>query len=72
MDLHLKDKVVVITGGASGIGRVTAEYFRGEGARLVLGDVQQAALDAAVAELRARMGRRRVPVDVREYAQCER
>ena len=28
MDLHLKDQVVIITGGASGIGRTTAEYFR--------------------------------------------
>jgi NAD(P)-dependent dehydrogenase (short-subunit alcohol dehydrogenase family) len=71
MDLQLAGKVVVITGGASGIGRVTAERFRLEGARLVLGDLQQEGLDRAVAELRAAgaavIGHR---VDVREYAQC--
>ena len=71
MDLQLADKVVVITGGASGIGRVTAEYFRREGARLVLGDLQQEGLDRAVSELQAAgaavVGQR---VDVREYEQC--
>lgn len=68
MDLQLRDKVVVVTGGASGIGLVTARTFAGEGARLVLGDVNAAALDAAAAELGA-VGQ---VVDVREYAQCER
>ncbi len=32
----LKDKVVVITGSSSGIGRATAELFSAEGAKLVL------------------------------------
>jgi NAD(P)-dependent dehydrogenase (short-subunit alcohol dehydrogenase family) len=71
MDLQLTDKVVVITGGASGIGRVTAERFRLEGARLVLGDLQQDGLDRAVTELRV-AGATVVGhcVDVREYPQC--
>lgn len=34
----MRDKVVVITGAASGIGRATAERLAGEGARLVLAD----------------------------------
>lgn len=68
MDLQLRDKVVVVTGGASGIGLVTARTFAGEGARLVLGDVNAGALEAAAAELGA-VGQ---VVDVREYAQCER
>lgn len=68
MDLQLRDKVVVVTGGASGIGLVTARTFAGEGARLVLGDVNAAALDAVAGELGA-VGQ---VVDVREYAQCER
>src|SRR5690606_12348777 len=59
---------VVITGGASGIGLVTARTFAAEGARLVLADVNDAALAAAVDELRA-VGQ---VTDVRDYAQCER
>jgi 3-oxoacyl-[acyl-carrier protein] reductase len=39
MDLNLKDRVVVITGGASGIGRATAERFAAEGAKVVVWDV---------------------------------
>jgi 2-hydroxycyclohexanecarboxyl-CoA dehydrogenase len=67
VDLQLRDKVVVVTGGASGIGLVTARTFAGEGARLVLADVNAAALDAAAQELGA-VGQ---VVDVRDYAQCE-
>ena len=32
MDLQLKDKVVIITGGSEGIGRAAAERFSQEGA----------------------------------------
>ena len=39
MDLNLKDKVVIITGGAAGIGRATAEAFAAEGARTVVWDL---------------------------------
>ena len=46
-------KVAVITGGASGIGLGLARKAASEGMRLVLADVEQGALDAAAAELRA-------------------
>ena len=44
-------KVAVITGGASGIGLAVAEALAREGARLVLADIEQGALDAAVQAL---------------------
>lgn len=44
-------KVAVVTGGASGIGRAMAGRFAAEGMKLVLADIEQAALDRAVAEL---------------------
>ncbi len=37
--MRFKDKVVMVTGGAAGIGRVTAEAFAQEGAKLAICDV---------------------------------
>jgi NAD(P)-dependent dehydrogenase (short-subunit alcohol dehydrogenase family) len=48
-----KDKVAVITGGASGLGREFANVAAREGMKLVLADVQRDALDRAVEELTA-------------------
>ena len=45
------DRVAVVTGGASGIGRALAKAFQGEGMRVVLADVEQAALEATAREL---------------------
>jgi 3-oxoacyl-[acyl-carrier protein] reductase len=39
MNLNLKDKVVIVTGGAAGIGRATAEAFENEGAKVIVWDV---------------------------------
>ena len=39
MDLGLKGKVVIVTGGAAGIGRATVERFRSEGAIAIPWDV---------------------------------
>lgn len=47
MTEQLKDKVAIITGAGSGIGRATALCFAAEGARLVLGDKTDAVHDTA-------------------------
>ncbi|HKP58946.1 MAG TPA: SDR family oxidoreductase [Polyangiales bacterium] len=39
---RFSDRVVIITGGASGIGRASALKFLAEGARVVIGDLNQA------------------------------
>lgn len=44
--MRLQDKVAIVTGAASGIGRATAIAFAGEGARLVLNDLDVQGLEA--------------------------
>jgi L-fucose dehydrogenase len=53
MDLHLKDKVVLITGGANGIGAAIARGCASEGAITVIVDKDVAAGNQLQTELRA-------------------
>ena len=49
--LNLRDRVIVVTGGASGMGRAVAQAAAREGARLVLSDVDDGRLKATAGEL---------------------
>lgn len=51
MDLDLTDRVFLVTGGARGLGRATAECLVAEGARVVISGRSDESLTAAVAEL---------------------
>lgn len=48
---HLKDKVVVITGGNSGIGKATARLFAQEGAQVLITGRRQNVIDQVVDEI---------------------
>jgi NAD(P)-dependent dehydrogenase (short-subunit alcohol dehydrogenase family) len=52
----LSGKVVLVTGGASGIGRATAFAFARDGARVVMGDVDVAGCESAVAAIKENGG----------------
>ena len=51
--MKLKDKVTLVTGAASGIGKEIACTYAREGARVVIADMNKAAAEATAAELRA-------------------
>jgi len=69
---HFAGRVAVVTGGASGVGRALGERFAREGMKVVLSDVEKAALDTTVSELRA-AGHEvtGVVADVSRYEQVE-
>jgi NAD(P)-dependent dehydrogenase (short-subunit alcohol dehydrogenase family) len=48
---QFRDRVAVITGGASGIGFATAERLAAEGMKIVVADIESGALEAAVKKL---------------------
>lgn len=51
MDLGLTERVYIVTGGAGGLGRATAEVLVAEGARVVLSGRHKESLDEAVTAL---------------------
>jgi NADP-dependent 3-hydroxy acid dehydrogenase YdfG len=68
---RLKDKIAVITGGGSGVGKATAELFLKEGAKVVIAGRDAAKLAAVAAELKAGDSLRAVATDVGKSAQCQ-
>ncbi|HEV7320756.1 MAG TPA: bifunctional rhamnulose-1-phosphate aldolase/short-chain dehydrogenase [Ensifer sp.] len=70
----LAGRIALVTGGAGGIGKATANRLMQEGACVVLADIDESALAAAVAELSARYGKdvvRSVSMNVTSEAAVE-
>ena len=57
MDLHLTDKVVLVTGGTGGIGTAIVKAFLSEGAKVAFSSTSQAKIDALIPTLDAAEGR---------------
>jgi NAD(P)-dependent dehydrogenase (short-subunit alcohol dehydrogenase family) len=71
--MRLKNKVAVITGGGSGIGRATAELFAKEGARVVVADYKADAGGEVARSIKNAGGEGLfVQVDVSDPAQVQR
>jgi NAD(P)-dependent dehydrogenase (short-subunit alcohol dehydrogenase family) len=74
MEENKAQRKIVITGGTRGIGRALAEAFLTRGCAVTITSRQQAALDSALAEIRASYSRGTIfgtVCDVRQYNQLE-
>jgi 3-hydroxybutyrate dehydrogenase len=69
--MRLKDKVAVVTGAASGIGKEIAHTYAREGAKVVIADLNQAGADAVAAELGGAGKALGVAMDVTNEAQVD-
>jgi 3-hydroxybutyrate dehydrogenase len=72
VSMRLQDKVAIVTGAASGIGKGIATLFAREGAKVAIADLNQKAADAVARELDA-TGKRAIGVamDVTDERQVE-
>ena len=69
MGQRMKDRVVLVTGGARGIGEAVSRLFAIEGARVVVTDIDDTSGEAVVADLESRALYRRL--DVRRESDWE-
>ncbi len=73
MDLELKDKVAIVTGGSQGIGKAAALRLAAEGASVVIAARGRELLDKVALEIRAAGGRvAAVQADVSRAEDCAR
>src|SRR5262245_7320640 len=66
--MRLSDRIALVTGGGSGIGRAIARRFAEEGARVVVNDVKKEAAERVVGELGA-AGALAIQADVADSGQ---
>lgn len=72
ISMRFNQRSVLVTGGASGIGRAAARAFAAEGAVVLVVDRNESGAEAVAEELRASGARAsHFAADISDYAQCE-
>jgi sorbitol-6-phosphate 2-dehydrogenase len=73
MTRTLQDRIAIVTGGAQGLGAAICHRLAGEGAHVVVADLNAEGARATAAEIEARSDRRAIsmPVDITDEAQVE-
>lgn len=66
---ELADKVVLITGGASGIGKIMARLMLERKAKVIIWDINQSAIDETVSELKSKGSISGINVDISSFEQ---
>ena len=70
--MNLKDKVVVVTGAGSGIGKATAKLFGAHGAKVIVSDINQDNAQAVADEILMADGKASiVKTDVTSFEEVE-
>ncbi len=70
-EMQLEDKIAIITGGGSGIGRATAQLFAAEGARVILFEVDSAAASETLTSLTGKYPAEHIQLDLTQPAEVE-
>src|SRR5438128_11415318 len=69
--MKLKDKVALVTGGGSGLGRAISLLFAEEGAHVVVNELRLEAAEQTVASMKGPAGGRAIQADVSDSAQVK-
>jgi 3-oxoacyl-[acyl-carrier protein] reductase len=69
--MKLKDRIALVTGGGSGLGRAIALLFAEEGAHVVVNELRLAAAEQTVASMKGPAGGRALQADVADSAQVK-
>src|SRR5258705_4037175 len=71
LSMKVENRIALVTGGGSGLGRAISLLFAEEGARVVVNDVRREAAEETVAQIKGPASGRAIQADVADVAQVK-